>query len=631
MKKFTYFRSVFFVFLFAFLYTNVAAEKVYKSVGYIPNWSYNCYKTLDYTALTHLNIAFCNPDANGNLSAGINDTDLRAIIAKAHENGVKVMASLGGAGYSTQYPNLVNDANRAAFCDKIISFAKKYSFDGVDLDVEGEAAAAFWTYYEAWVAALRVKCDAENLLLTTAAGQWYADKITNKTLEYFDFVTIMEYDLKASNYQGRINYWLNTKAVKADNLVLGVPFYGYKNNSYTSYKDILTANPDAWYVSNINGCTYHNPTDIAAIAVMSKTYSGIMIWELSQDVSGDYSLLNAAKYGLFGIGAMPQITTTVSEVTLSPAKMDLVNGRVGRLTPTVLPADATVKSVKWSSNNTSIATVDNTGLIKAVGVGRALITATSINGNKTASTLVNIVSNTNANGLFDGNYKLIALHSNKVMEVKNKSAVAGARMQQWESLSGDNNKQQWWSFTRISGDVYYIKSEISGLYLTAMGTANDAKIEQHPFTGNPEQTWKINEIDQNVFTIMSVSANRALDVAGPSIENGAEIHLWEYLSGNNQKWMIAEVNTETSIGTSLAENLFTVTYSAQQREIEIKAANTNLTIFKIYNLSGEMIQSGKFSSDSFEINASELRNGVYLLSLTTKGGENQITKILIND
>lgn len=53
------------------------------------------------------------------------------------------------------------------------------------------------------------------------------------------------------------------------------------------------------------------------------------------------------------------------------------------LTATVAPADATDKTITWSSSNTSVATVDSTGKVTFVGSGKVTITATC--GEKTAT------------------------------------------------------------------------------------------------------------------------------------------------------------------------------------------------------------------------------------------------------
>ncbi|GHV71295.1 hypothetical protein FACS189420_5870 [Bacteroidia bacterium] len=51
----------------AFQFSAIDGFSQLRSVGYIPTWKYDCYQTVDYSALTHLNIAFCNPDKEGNM------------------------------------------------------------------------------------------------------------------------------------------------------------------------------------------------------------------------------------------------------------------------------------------------------------------------------------------------------------------------------------------------------------------------------------------------------------------------------------------------------------------------------------------------------------------------------------
>ncbi|HAR1385796.1 TPA: hypothetical protein IZ328_002257 [Enterococcus faecium] len=73
-----------------------------------------------------------------------------------------------------------------------------------------------------------------------------------------------------------------------------------------------------------------------------------------------------------------------SGVTLSKTATTLVVGASETLSATVLPADATDKSVKYSSSNEAIATVTPVqGKITGIAAGTATITATTANG-KTA-------------------------------------------------------------------------------------------------------------------------------------------------------------------------------------------------------------------------------------------------------
>jgi uncharacterized protein YjdB len=76
----------------------------------------------------------------------------------------------------------------------------------------------------------------------------------------------------------------------------------------------------------------------------------------------------------------PAPTVDVTGVTLAPTTATLTVGETTTLTPTVLPGDATDKSVTWSSSNEAVATVSNEGVVTAVAAGEATITVTATNG-----------------------------------------------------------------------------------------------------------------------------------------------------------------------------------------------------------------------------------------------------------
>lgn len=70
-------------------------------------------------------------------------------------------------------------------------------------------------------------------------------------------------------------------------------------------------------------------------------------------------------------------TIAVSEVLLNKTSLSLNVGDTETLTVTVLPENATNKSVTWSSSNDSIVTVDSHGKVKAIAAGSAVISATA--------------------------------------------------------------------------------------------------------------------------------------------------------------------------------------------------------------------------------------------------------------
>ncbi len=89
-----------------------------------------------------------------------------------------------------------------------------------------------------------------------------------------------------------------------------------------------------------------------------------------------------------GVKATCKVTVTqpVTKITLNKTSLDLLVNKSETLTATVNPNNASNKAVKWSSSNTKVATVDANGLVKAVGVGSATITATAADGSGVKAT-----------------------------------------------------------------------------------------------------------------------------------------------------------------------------------------------------------------------------------------------------
>ena len=95
-----------------------------------------------------------------------------------------------------------------------------------------------------------------------------------------------------------------------------------------------------------------------------------------------------------GITASCQVSVTipVSSIILSQTSVNIHQGKAFTISPTVYPANATNKSIEWSSSNTSIATVDQNGKVTAKSAGTATITATATDGSGiTASCLVTVI------------------------------------------------------------------------------------------------------------------------------------------------------------------------------------------------------------------------------------------------
>lgn len=94
------------------------------------------------------------------------------------------------------------------------------------------------------------------------------------------------------------------------------------------------------------------------------------------------------EYGEYSANVAPVHATGV---TLDKTLASVKQGKTITLTATVAPADAVNKNVTWSSNNASVATVNN-GVVTGVATGNAKITVTTEDGSHTASCTVTVTT-----------------------------------------------------------------------------------------------------------------------------------------------------------------------------------------------------------------------------------------------
>ena len=118
-----------------------APNATYKIVTYLPTWKGgypNSVNNFDVRKVTHICIAFANPDAAGNLIVTDNgQAGVATIVNAAHAKGTKVMISIGGWNCPVStYSDLLR-TKKAAFVATILKYVADNKLDGVDVDLEG--------------------------------------------------------------------------------------------------------------------------------------------------------------------------------------------------------------------------------------------------------------------------------------------------------------------------------------------------------------------------------------------------------------------------------------------------------------------------------------------------------------
>lgn len=293
----------------------------FRIVGYLNTWDnfpHNA-QNIDFTKITHLNIAFANPDKTGNLTAF---PGLATVVNNAHAKQVKVLMSLGGAdlgGTDKNWKLLTAPGRVDSFCRKLLVYVQQNNLDGLDVDLEGNIIG---NNYGNFIQVLSAVLKPNGKLVTAAVATWFADQVPASTFNYFDFVNIMSYDATGpwepdnpgphapySMAVSDLKFWAS-KGLPQNKAGLGVPFYGWgfynkaSENEY-AYGDLITQYPGAENADKITDTVYYNgmPTIIKKTKLAKQKAGGIMIWQLTEDAQGANSLLNAINQTANGIAA----------------------------------------------------------------------------------------------------------------------------------------------------------------------------------------------------------------------------------------------------------------------------------------------------------------------------------------
>ncbi|MEJ7588712.1 MAG: glycosyl hydrolase family 18 protein [Ferruginibacter sp.] len=298
--------------LFISLFISSLTFSQFKVVGYVHPGKRQGpdLNKISFQRLTHLNIAFVNPDSAGNL---VLPAGFDSLVQKAHEYHVKVLVSLGGGSHNPFIAGMINDTNRKLFVQQLVQLTADHNLDGIDVDLEGDAIDK---HYDPFISDLSAGLKSMGKLLTAAFASWNAEIIPSSALEKFDFINVMSYDQTGPwrpNQPGPhatyikaeedLHYWTGTRGMPKNKVNLGLPFYGYcfgtKYGESMSYGDIVTSFPGADTTDIIlpegGGAIYLNGLNTIQrkTAMALQNAGGIMIWQLLQDAEGDKSLLLA--------------------------------------------------------------------------------------------------------------------------------------------------------------------------------------------------------------------------------------------------------------------------------------------------------------------------------------------------
>jgi len=302
----------------------------YQVVGFYPSWQIGFWpiSSIEWNKITRIVYAFAIPNTNGTIDVS-SLINISQLVDSAHAHGVEVYFSVGGGDGSGNFPAMAtNDNSRNRFIKEVKQYIFENCLDGVDIDWE------YWTGYTnnvvipaesnalvAVVKDLKSELSPFNLGISIdlGASDWSGKHFMDEIPDYVDHLQVMCYDFSGpwtapgphSAYADAIGsgndvnstglaYWVNYRKWPKNHVLLGVPFYGkdFDVNGGTgiAYSVIISRFPDAYKTDRVNNIYYDGIQTMAAKTqyVVDNQYSGIMIWEITQDTRVDStSLLNS--------------------------------------------------------------------------------------------------------------------------------------------------------------------------------------------------------------------------------------------------------------------------------------------------------------------------------------------------
>jgi chitinase len=325
-------------------------------LGYYPSWvSRPGPKEIRYERFTHLAHAFLKSDGDGNL---VEDRAIpsRDLTQRAHQQGVKVLLSLGGAHSARTFREVVRrKESLERYAAAVAKAAADHGYDGVDVDWEPTEGEDDRRDLALLVRTLRAALPGAIVSMAAPASDWYGRAWdVDELRKHVDFLNVMTYDFHGpwSSHAGHnaplraapddedgavasvesgMAYWRDRRKWPADRLNVGIPCYGRgfavkewhrkpggrAPHETIGYRDAVELLNEGWHrgwdakvgvptllkEGAAELISYEDPESagLKGAWAREKGYRGVFFWHVEQDWrDGDHEIVRAAAKAFLG-------------------------------------------------------------------------------------------------------------------------------------------------------------------------------------------------------------------------------------------------------------------------------------------------------------------------------------------
>lgn len=491
--------------------------------AYLPAWEVSqngvSPSGIDMQSITDLVWFSLVPTSSGTIvesssDPGIN-ADAASVASAAHNEGKKVLLSIGGAGTEPDFDAAFNAGETSTLVNSIVSWVNSNGYDGVDIDDE-PLQTPDTSHYQAFINALRSALPSSKVL--TAAAEPFGVDISafGGLTGAFSQINIMTYDMiygnglangsgemtwynsplsNGGNYEqtgpampsiaGAVSNYENV-GVPASKLGIGTAFYGY---IFPSTTNIMQAYYGAW-----------PPTAL--------TYGQIMT---------NSAYYNSAYYHYDSNSGAAYISRTDTTNFITYDDPNAVTAKINYLAPHGLGGLVCfeIGQQYMSGQNPLLHAIDS-----ALGSSGG---STGGGGGQPSAGLHTLTPQNATGSRLDDN---------------GAGTTNGNKIQIW---GANGTPAQQWNFATTgvvpAGD-WNLAVNLGPYCLDANGGATGTPTQLWSCNGDSSQGWKATENSNGAYTFTSAASGNCLDVAGAGTANGTVVQSAACNSGSAQQWAV---------------------------------------------------------------------------------------------
>lgn len=316
-----------------------------------------------------------------------------------------------------------------------------------------------------------------------------------------------------------------------------------------------------------------------------------------------------------GVKASFSVTVTNRNVDVSKIEIDnkypavMNNGATLQLNATVSPANATDKTIIWSSSNSDVASVNQNGLVTANNAGTAIITAKSSNGSIYATSTIRV--NRTTTYLESGTYCLKLKGTSSYLDHQGGN-TNGTNVHLWTGDGNSNNNQKI-VIDRIDDNRYMLRSATSNNLLIDVNRGSSysdpiaigKNIDLWQNNDWEAQEWLFTKTYDGYYIIrLNMYQNGAIEAGGK--DNGANIFFGTYNSENDmQKWELVKTPDPDILETTMW-----VCNTGDVRNVNVRSGpGTNYASIGGFNEGQQVTVIGSTSSEWLKVRGANRHGG----------------------